>query len=128
MNIKEFFTQPRFLHPLLSGMIMLVTLLSVVNVSVAEQPIPKPTTPAEIKDIKSYCLDFNWGGRRSFVAPGTWAGADPAAHVAWYKAMTETSRCWRVLTMGFPSMPYGRMASLWSRLSEKKRKVDGVKS
>jgi len=39
------------------------------------------------KDIKSYCLDFNWGGRRSFAAPGTWAGADPAAHVAWYKAM-----------------------------------------
>ncbi|MBC8372334.1 MAG: hypothetical protein H8E53_01975 [Planctomycetes bacterium] len=43
--------------------------------------------PAKIKDIKAYCLDFNWGGRRKFAEPGTWADADPAKHVAWYKAM-----------------------------------------
>ena len=41
--------------------------------------------PAKIKDIKAYCLDFNWGGRRKFAEPGTWADADPAKHVAWYK-------------------------------------------
>jgi len=45
-----------------------------------------PVAPAGIKDIKAYCLDFNWGGRRAFAKPGSWAGADPAQHVAWYKA------------------------------------------
>jgi hypothetical protein len=43
--------------------------------------------PAPVKDIKAYCLDFNWGGRRRFARPGSWRDADPAAHVAWYKAM-----------------------------------------
>jgi hypothetical protein len=47
--------------------------------------------PASIKDIKAYCLDFNWAAtgrkRKPFASPGTWAGADPAEHVAWYKAM-----------------------------------------
>jgi hypothetical protein len=41
--------------------------------------------------IKSYCLDFNWvpTQRRGkpFAQPGQWAGADPAAHVAWYKSV-----------------------------------------
>ncbi len=50
-----------------------------------------PPKAAEIKDIKAYCLDYNWAatGSRSkpFAKPGTWAGADPAQHVAWYKAM-----------------------------------------
>ncbi len=43
--------------------------------------------PIEIEDIKAYCLDFNWGGRRRFAKPGSWCNADPAEHVAWYKAM-----------------------------------------
>lgn len=46
---------------------------------------------ATMKDIKSYCLDFNWQptGRRGrpFAKPGNWNGADPAAHVAWYKSI-----------------------------------------
>jgi Hypothetical glycosyl hydrolase 6 len=42
--------------------------------------------PGDTKEIKSYCLDFNWAGK-GFAAPGTWVEADPAAHVAWYKAM-----------------------------------------
>lgn len=50
-----------------------------------------PPKASEIKDIKAYCLDFNWAAtgrkRKPFAAPGTWAGADPAEHVAWYKAM-----------------------------------------
>jgi hypothetical protein len=52
-----------------------------------------PGTPGNIKDIKAYCLDFNWAATtrkrapKPFAAPGTWAGADPAAHVAWYKAI-----------------------------------------
>ncbi|MCH7226101.1 hypothetical protein [Haloferula sp. A504] len=43
--------------------------------------------PAVPDSIKSYCLDFNWGGRRQFAAPGSWSQADPAQHVAWYKAI-----------------------------------------
>ncbi|KPK43999.1 MAG: hypothetical protein AMK72_12620 [Planctomycetes bacterium SM23_25] len=48
-----------------------------------------PVAPAQIKDIKSYCIDFNWGpgGPNRFAKPGLWADADPAKHVAWYKAM-----------------------------------------
>ena len=50
------------------------------------------TSPiGESGDIKSYCIDFNWQptGRRGrpFAKPGNWNGADPAAHVAWYKAV-----------------------------------------
>ncbi len=42
---------------------------------------------SKIRDIKAYCIDFNWGARRSFARPGTWKNSDPAAHVAWYKSM-----------------------------------------
>ncbi len=36
------------------------------------------------KEIKAFCIDFNWGpgGPNGFAAPGLWADADPAAHVA----------------------------------------------
>jgi hypothetical protein len=40
---------------------------------------------SEVKDIKAYCLDFNWGDK-GFAAAGTWKDANPAAHLAWYKA------------------------------------------
>ena len=57
----------------------------------AENASVKPAAPAANKEIKAYCLDFNWAAtgrkRKPFAAPGTWAGADPVAHVAWYKAM-----------------------------------------
>ena len=50
-----------------------------------------PPAPARIENIKAYCLDFNWAPTRRrgrpFAKPGQWAGADPARHVAWYKAM-----------------------------------------
>jgi len=53
-------------------------------------PVGTPAAPA-IKDIKAYCLDFNWAAtdrkRKPFASPGTWAAADPAQHVAWYKAV-----------------------------------------
>ena len=47
------------------------------------------TRPRIPKDIKAYDLDFNWGpgGPNGFAKPGLWAEADPAKHVAWYKAM-----------------------------------------
>ncbi len=48
-----------------------------------------PVAPSKIKDIKAYCIDFNWGsgGPNGFAKPGLWADANPAKHVAWYKAM-----------------------------------------
>jgi len=67
-----------------------LALSSFATVLAAEQPIPKPVTPVEIKEIKSYCIDFNWQGqgrRKSLARPGMWNTANPAAHVAWYKAM-----------------------------------------
>ena len=50
---------------------------------------PREVFPVGAKEIKAYCLDFNWGkgGLNEFANPGTWADADPATHVAWYKAM-----------------------------------------
>ena len=51
------------------------------------QNADNPVGAAKIKEIKAYCLDFNWGGRRAFARPGSWADADPAKHVAWYKAI-----------------------------------------
>ena len=64
-------------------------LLGMVGAASAAEPRDAnvPAAPAKVKDIKAYCLDFNWGGRRAFAKPGTWANADPAKHVAWYKAM-----------------------------------------
>ena len=45
-----------------------------------------PPDPAQIENIKAYCLDFNWAptGRRGrpFATPGQWAAADPAAERA----------------------------------------------
>ena len=40
-------------------------------------------------EIKAFCIDFNWGpgGPNGFAAPGLWADADPAEHVAWYKGL-----------------------------------------
>ncbi len=52
----------------------------------AVQAEPSAAVPA-IKDIKSYCLDFNWAPRGGFAAPGDWKEADPAATVAWHKAV-----------------------------------------
>jgi len=39
--------------------------------------------------IRAFCVDFNWGpgGPNGFAKPGLWADADPAKHVAWYKAL-----------------------------------------
>ncbi len=62
------------------------------SVAYAQSPDAAKTLPdpAKIKNIKAYCLDFNWAAtgrrRKPFAKPGTWAGADPARHVAWYKA------------------------------------------
>jgi hypothetical protein len=38
-------------------------------------------------EVRSYCLDFNWGESRAFADPGVWSEANPSKHVAWYKAV-----------------------------------------
>jgi len=51
------------------------------------RPLPDATA---IKDIKAYCIDFNWEkpyGRPKLARPGAFAKSDPAAHLAWYKMM-----------------------------------------
>ena len=60
--------------------------LAAMSAFAGEAPSAAPVVP---KDIKAYCLDFNWGpgGPNAFAKPGLWADADPAQHVAWYRAM-----------------------------------------
>jgi len=43
----------------------------------------------ELKEIRAYDIDFNWGegGAHGFARPGLWADADPKAHVEWYEAL-----------------------------------------
>lgn len=72
----------------LVSLLIFGAILLLESVFVSAQTPPKAS---EIKDIKAYCLDFNWVNtkrhRKPFAGPGTWATADPAAHVAWYKAI-----------------------------------------
>ncbi|MCX6873028.1 MAG: hypothetical protein NTW21_04365 [Verrucomicrobia bacterium] len=76
-------------RPIASAFIL--TALTATAATAAEPPATPVPKSAGIKDIKAYCLDFNWAAtdrkRKPFATPGTWAGADPAQHVAWYKAM-----------------------------------------
>jgi len=66
-----------------------IGIISVCGAAFIVQTVKAEETSATkapvIKDIKAYCLDFNWGDK-GFAAPGTWKDANPAAHLAWYKA------------------------------------------
>lgn len=50
---------------------------------------PKQDPSEQIQNIKSFCLDFNWGegGPNAFAAPGLWAEANPADHIRWYREL-----------------------------------------
>ena len=51
----------------------LCLILGIIGTACVElQNANVPVAPAEIKDIKAYCLDFNWGARRQFAKPGSW--------------------------------------------------------
>jgi len=73
------------MRPVSAPLVLLALITTVGSPSLGAEPA-QPT-----EAIKAYCLDFNWAptGRRGkpFAKPGQWANADPAAHVAWYKAM-----------------------------------------
>jgi len=64
-----------------------VILLIISNKLIAETELKNIPIKKDIANIKAYCLDFNWFGRRKFAPPGKWADADPAKHVAWYKSV-----------------------------------------
>ncbi|MCX6872639.1 MAG: hypothetical protein NTW21_02365 [Verrucomicrobia bacterium] len=101
-------------------------------VSAAEPQVTHaPVTPGNVKDIKAYCLDFNWAAtnrkRKPFAAPGTWAGADPAQHVAWYKAMgANVIQTFGVSTNGYACM-YKEADWLMNESGDKKS-IDAVKA
>jgi hypothetical protein len=61
----------------------LLIILFVASVTIPAQA-SRPN-PDSIKQIKAYCLDFNWAGRKGFAPSGTWKDADPAACVEWHK-------------------------------------------
>ena len=79
------------MYPPNTALGLLSPLLAVVSLTATCAAGPRDAgvagVPAPVRDIKAYCLDFNWGARRQFARPGSWRNADPAQHVAWYKAM-----------------------------------------
>lgn len=72
----------------LGALVAVLIIMALSSHASAQQPAPDAKRFA---DIKAYCLDFNWAPtgrkRKPFAEPGKWAAADPAEHVAWYKAM-----------------------------------------
>ena len=65
----------------------LALIISCLAFSVEAQEAKTNAGKSSEKEIKAYCLDFNWAAtgrrRKPFAKPGAWAGADPAQHVAW---------------------------------------------
>ncbi len=45
-----------------------------------------PVRPSARAPIKAFCIDFNWDKGKA-AEPGTYAKADPAAHVRWYEEL-----------------------------------------
>jgi len=74
-------------HKIIGLLISVALTAGTVRASQPRKGSPEGKRINEVKDIKAYCLDFNWGGRGQFARPGNWKNADPAAHIAWYKAM-----------------------------------------
>lgn len=58
-----------------------------IVISSCSNQTSKNTKALDSKDIKAYCIDFNWGegGPNAFAEPGLWADANPEEHVQWYK-------------------------------------------
>jgi hypothetical protein len=72
------------------ALVVRLIILTMASHSSAEPPAPAPDAK-NFSEIKAYCLDFNWAPtgrkRKPFAEAGKWSAADPAEHVAWYKAM-----------------------------------------
>ncbi len=48
------------------------------------RPVQRPGISFWPRPIKAFCIDFNWA-RGAASPPGTYAQADPAEHVRWYR-------------------------------------------
>lgn len=69
------------------GSLTAILLTALAGPTHAASAVPDPAT---MKDIKAYCLDFNWqgGGRKKKIAdPGHIKGVDPKAVVEWHKTI-----------------------------------------
>lgn len=62
-------------------------LIAVLLLLACTNQTDKQSKALAAKDIKAYCIDFNWGegGPNAFAEPGLWADANPKEHVQWYK-------------------------------------------
>jgi hypothetical protein len=71
---------------ILTSAALLLAPLAALYAFAGEASSAAPVVP---KDIKAYCLDFNWrpSGPNAFAKPGLWADADPAQRLAWHRAM-----------------------------------------
>ena len=72
--------------------LVLWLVLIVVGTAWADTPpkARKPVNAGSIKDIKAYCIDFNWEkpyGRPKLARLGVFAKTDPATHLAWYRML-----------------------------------------
>jgi len=50
----------------------------------ASGPQSRPSSDRFPRPVKAFCIDFNWHQGRA-APPGTYAHADPAEHVRWYR-------------------------------------------
>ena len=70
---------------------ILTSLLFPALIAHAAAETQTPAAPVVPDQIKAYCIDFNWARKnravKPFALPGQWADADPAEHVAWYRAI-----------------------------------------
>jgi len=72
----------------LGALVFFVTALP--GMTVEMNPAGTPPDAKRIKDIKAYCVDFNWEkpyGRPRLARLGAFADSDPARHFAWYKML-----------------------------------------
>jgi len=70
----------------------LLSAISLATLMVVLLPVEARGEPdSQAKEIKAYCIDFNWAptNRRGkpFAKPGRWANSDPEEHLAWYKSI-----------------------------------------
>jgi len=61
---------------------MMRNAMALLMVLVAAGTVQAEPKPGAVKDIKSYCIDFNWGARRRFAQPGLHHLADQQQHHA----------------------------------------------
>jgi hypothetical protein len=78
---------PLFSLPILASLVFLAALAWPAGRAWAADPAAGVAEGRASPDIRAFCVDFNWWGPGGFAPQGTFADADPAKHVAWYRAL-----------------------------------------